>query len=450
LFGPHAKLDFIAAAGAAPVPTMADIKKGREIPYEDLAADMFPESVLEGQKFVPFLGAGVSISGRAFKPQLTLKAAPKRSDMDQALATLNLTGRARTFAEVAILLAFLVQAAETEEVVEKPNALLDRLKKEDFPPSAGELTELLRQRSHYSTFLRIAEGLRALFPADAITTTEDDQEQMLQLLAKISGIANPPEALTSIASYFESLEGRKDLWELMREVMATKKTPTRTHKLLAEATRFHLSDKVASDYLIITTNYDCLMENALDALSVPYVVLTTRKGDPKVLIRCSQNVKDRDVLRNRYWNKLYPSGFVLSKAQSLVILYKIHGCLHQDLAFEDEGLVISDNDYVDYVSQMSKIGIIPATVSELMRDKPLWFLGYSLSDWNVRSIYEAVKQKSDPDRKNIKDFSVMHSVGDFEKLFFEKNRITIFQASLNEFVDGIVAGLRTGVTIGAI
>lgn len=429
---------------------MADIRKGREIPYEDLAADLFPETVSEGQKFVPFLGAGVSISGRSFKPRATLKAAPNRVDVDKALAALNFTGRARAFAEVAILLAFLVQAAESEEVLEKPNALLDRLKKEDFPPSAGELTELFRQRSHYSTFLRIAEGLRSLFPADTLTTSEDDQEQMLQLLAKITRIANPPEALTSIASYFERLEGRKDLWELLRDVIATKKTPTRTHKLLAEGARFHLNDKAAGDYLVITTNYDCLMENALDALGVPYVVLTTRKGDPKVLIRCSQNVKDRDVLRNRYWNKLYPSGFVLSKAQSLVILYKIHGCLHPDLTFEDEGLVISDNDYVDYVTQMSKIGIIPATVSELMRDKPLWFLGYSLSDWNVRSIYETIKQKSDPDRKNIKDYSVMYSVGDFEKLFFEKNNITIFQASLNEFVDGILGGLRTGVTTGPV
>src|SRR5512132_1948108 len=109
------------------VTTMADIRKGREIPYEDLAADIFPENVLEGQRFVPFLGAGVSISGRSFKPRTTLKAAPNRVDVDKALAALNFTGRARTFAEVAILLAFLVQAAEVEEALEKPNALLDRL-----------------------------------------------------------------------------------------------------------------------------------------------------------------------------------------------------------------------------------------------------------------------------------------------------------------------------------
>jgi hypothetical protein len=432
---------------------MADIKKGREIPYEELGANMFPESVMEGQKFVPFLGAGVSISGRTFKPRPTLKAPPpNREEIDKALSLLNLSGKAKTFAEMSILLAYLIQAVEAEMPIETPNALLDRLKNEDYPPSAGELAELFSQRSHYSSFLHISEGLRNLFPGELFTTNEEEQLQMLQLLAKITRIANPPEALTSIASYFERLGGRKDLWELLKQVISTKKTPTRTHKLLAEAAKYHLQQKGAGDYLIITTNYDCLMENALDdpALKVPYVVLTTRKGDPKVLIRCSETVEDRDVLKNRYWNKLYPGSFVLSKSQSLVIIYKIHGCLHPDLNYEDEGLVISDNDYVDYVSQMSKIGIIPATVSELMRDKRLWFLGYSLSDWNVRSIYETVKRKSDPNGTNIKDYSVMYSVGDFESLFFEKNNITIFQASLNEFVDGIIAALPTGVKIGAV
>jgi hypothetical protein len=432
---------------------MAKVKKGREIPYEDLAASMFPDSVLEGQKFVPFLGAGVSISGRTFKPGPTLKhPPPKREEVDKAISLLNLTGKGKTFAEMAILLAYLIQTVEVEAPLETANAFLDRLKDEDYPPSAAELAELFSQRSHYSSFFRISEGLRNLIPAELFSTGEEEQLQMLQLLAKVTRIANPPEALTSIASYFERLEGRKDLWELLKQVISSKKTPTRTHKLLAEAANYHLHQKGAGDYLVITTNYDCLMEKALDDpdLKVPYVVLTTRKGDPKVLIRCSENVDNRDLLRDRYWNKSYPSSFVLSKSQSLVIIYKMHGCLHPDLSFEDEGLVISDNDYVDYVSQMSKIGIIPATVSELMRDKRLWFLGYSLSDWNVRSIYETVKLKSNPDGKNLSDYSVMYSVGDFESLFFEKNNITIFQASLNEFVDGLIASLPRGVTIGPV
>lgn len=427
-----------------------DVRKGRDIPYEDLAADMFPESVLEGQKFVPFLGAGVSISARTFKPRPSLKPPlPKREEIDQALSTLNLKGKAKTFAQMAILLAYLVQIVEEDGPAESTNAFLDRLKKEEYPPSAGELAELFSQRSHYSTFLRVNEGLRSLFPADLFTPDEDEQLQILQLLAKVTRIANPPEALTSIASYFERLRGRKDLWELLRQVIGSKMIPTRTHRLLAEAAKFQLNQKGALDYLVITTNYDTLMENALDDLKIPYIVITTRKSDSKVLLRCSESVENREFLRNRYWNKDFPDRFVLNKPQSVALIYKIHGCLHPDFGFDDEGLVVSDNDYVDYVTRMSSIGMIPATVGELMRDKRLWFLGYSLSDWNVRSIYETVKQKSDPDHRN-KDYSVMYSVGDFEGLFFEKNDITIFQASLNDFVDGIIAGLPTDVQIGPV
>jgi hypothetical protein len=426
-----------------------DVRKGREIPYEDLAADMFPASVLEGQKFVPFLGAGVSISARTFKPRPSLKPPlPKREEIDQALATLNLRGKAKTFAQMAILLAYLVQMVEDDGPAESSNAFLDRLKTEEYPPSAGELAELFSHRSKYSTFLRINEGLRSLFPNELLTSTDEEQLQMLHLLARVTRIANPPEGLTSIASYFERLQGRKKLWELLQQVIGPKKMPTRTHKLLAEAARHHLNQKSAGDYLIITTNYDCLMENALDALEVPYIVLMTKKSDSRVLIRCSEKVENREILLRKS-NKDYPSEFVLRKTQGVVILYKIHGCLHPDFSFDDEGLVISDNDYVNYVTQMSNNKMIPAEVGSLMRDKPLWFLGYSLSDWNVRSLYEEVKKKSDPDRKQ-RDYSVMYSVGDFEGLFFEKNDIAIFQASLNEFVDGIIAGLPSGVKMGPV
>src|SRR6185369_6905909 len=166
---------------------MVDIKTGREIPYEDLAASMFPETVSEGQKFVPFLGAGVSISGRTFKSGPTLKAPlPSHDEIDNALSLLHLTGQGKAFAEVAVLVAHLVQAVEAEGVLETPNDLLDRLKKGPYPPSAAELAELFGQRSHYSTFLRVAEGLRTLFPAGVLTTKDEEQLEMLQLLAKVT------------------------------------------------------------------------------------------------------------------------------------------------------------------------------------------------------------------------------------------------------------------------
>lgn len=371
--------------------------------------------------------------------------------MDKAIEHLGLEGSGKTFIELAILVAYLVQIGDSAGVLVSERDFYEKMKTEEFPPSAGELAELFSLRAHYTSFERMVRSLRNRFPAQLLSATEEDQIRALQILAKVTRIANPPESLTSIASYYETSLGRQGLWNLLREVISSKSTPTNTHKLLAQAAHHHLEKEHAPDYLIITTNYDCLMEKALDetAGGVPYIVLTTRNGsDPKVLMRCSKTVTNGDALMARYSNTRYPGDFTFSTKESLVAIYKIHGCLSPEVQFADDGVVISDNDYVDYVSQMSrKDGVIPVYVTELMRQKSLWFLGYSLSDWNVRSIYETVKSKTDPDRKAIKDYSVMYSVGDFESLFFEKNNITIFQASLNDFVDGIKANLPSGVTL---
>ena len=428
---------------------MADIKEGNQIPYRLLAEKVFPEDVSTGQAFVPFLGAGVSISGRTFPSTPTLTSPPPdRKEIDDALSCLRLQGKGRVFIELAIVLAYLIEVEEKSNSETKKPGLFDRLKNDEYPPSAAELAQMFSERASFTSFSAIVRALRKLFPEQLLLADEQEQVETLRLLAQVTRIANPPETLTSITSYFERSLGREDLWNTLRAIFEKKKLPTKTHQLLASAAKHHLMQPEAMDYLIITTNYDCLMESALDEQSVPYVVLTVKKGtDPKVLLRFSHDVKDREKLKTRYWDKLYPGNFTIMKAESLVVIYKIHGCLSSELSFANEGVVISDNDYVDYVSRMAKKdGVIPVHVTELMREKSFWFLGYSLSDWNVRSIYETVKAKSNPEAKSIKDFSVMYSVGEFEKLFFEKNDITIFRASLNEFVEGILANLPGNAT----
>ncbi|MEA2204134.1 MAG: hypothetical protein QOE77_910 [Blastocatellia bacterium] len=424
---------------------MADSITAQSIPYVTLAEKLFRDDAANGQEFIPFLGAGVSISGRKFGPRTSLKSPPPdRAEIDQAIAGLRLEGKGKTFIEMAILLAYLVQLEEQNGPLDTEPTFSTKLENDEYPPSAGELAQLFSLRSSYTSFSRIAKSLAGLFPDQLLTSTLDDQVAALQLLARVTRIAYPPEALTSITSYFEKSMSREDLWNLLYRVFEKKKRPTATHELLAEAASYHLGQDGAIDYLIITTNYDSLMETALDALQVPYIVLTTKRGnDRRVLMHCSETVKGKVGLEKKYNNTTFSKDFTVMKSQSVVIIYKMHGSLGAGSTIDDEGLVISDNDYVDYVTQMSKAeGVIPVHVSTLMNMKSLWFLGYSLSDWNVRSIYETIKRKSNPNNSDrIRDYSVMYSVGDFEKLFFDKNNIQIYEASLNDFVGGIVANL---------
>ncbi len=423
---------------------MPIIEEG-DIPYYTLAQDVFPSE--QGQCFVPFLGAGVSISGRKFKPDRKLTSPPPdRKEINNALDALRLSGKGRTFIELAILLGYLIELEDTETVFESPETFEQHLRNEPYPPSAGELAELFGLTAHYSTFEHIIKKLRRRFPDQLLSANEEEQVKSLHLLSRVTRIANPPEPLTSITSYYERLLGRKRLWNLLREIFETKKEPTFTHQLLAEAAKYHLDRPKATDYLIITTNYDCLMEEALDKLKVPYVVLTTRRGDDfKVLTRFASTIPNSEQLKEDFSDKFNPVDFNVSdelKDQPWAVIYKIHGCLSPEVKYVDDGVVISDNDYVSYVSKMGKTGtLIPAHVNKLMRDKPFWFLGYSLSDWNVRSIYQTLRRCSDPDEEGLPAYSVMATVGEFEKLFFEKNNITILEASLNQFVDGVISNL---------
>src|SRR6185312_12710113 len=269
------------------------VLKGDEIPYEELALDLFPKSMEDGQQFVPFLGAGVSISGRRWDtPSDAKPKAPDKAAIDTALASFDLSSKGKTLVAMAIKLAYLIDFAEVQAPPESSADFLTQLQNNEYPPTAGELAQLFSLRSKYTSLARIADGLRTLFQNEVFPTTNEEQLLMLQLLARVTRVANPPEPLTSIAGYYEELRGRKKLWELLSGVISDKAIPTEAHRLFAKAACHHLASSKTNDYLIITTNYDTLMEAALDERNLPYIVLTTKRKDPKVVMRCSQGVTD--------------------------------------------------------------------------------------------------------------------------------------------------------------
>jgi SIR2-like domain len=155
-------------------------------------------------------------------------------------------------------------------------------------------------------------------------------------------------------------------------------------------------------------------------------------------VRFADWMDNAKELTEKFSDKKYPTDFTLQDIGKLVVVYKIHGCLAPDIDAQNEGIIISDNDYVNYVSQMStQEGAIPAHVHALMQGKPFLFLGYSLNDWNVRSIFETLTKKRNPTR----DFSVMYSVRDFEKIFFDKNDVQILRTDLKNYIDGLLPHL---------
>jgi len=411
-------------------------KEGGDIPFEDLARKLFDKS--SDQKLVPFLGAGVPLSAQPAQQNSKSEVElPDRKKIDQALRVLGLEGRARLFASLALVTAYLMAGSDSSDDAAATNRL-EELEKRDHPPSTAELTALISDLAVYSPLKQPAVSLRNRVPAVLVNADGPQFVEFLERLLETTGVSSG-DSLTSVAGYYETQSGRQQLWEVLARIFALKETPTPTHELLAEAAVAYLSrdrHSMVEDYLIVTTNYDSLMETALAKLNAPYAVLSLNKKDGKIHVRFSKSLEDLEK-RNP---PCYANQFLLSRRDPLVVVYKIHGCLapeRPNSVDRFDSVVISDNDYVDYISRMStNEGVIPVYVGKLMRDKPFLFLGYSLKDWNVRSVFESmVRKRGSPE--GVKDCLVARNYTPLDAAYYNKHNILVLKSDLNSFVDGI-------------
>lgn len=399
------------------------------IPYEDMADRLFGHP--GEQVIIPFLGAGASLAPPAQPPSQTLPPdCPTSTAIDQLAAQLGLGGISADFFRIAVVLSFLVRDGQATS----PRPMLQALGAAEHPPSVWQLTRLFSELARYSSLDGVAGPLSRVVPDSYASHTQI--VEALRAFAKLTGIAYPPDPLTSISNLYEAQSERAAVWGHLQRLIGQKRAKTDIHALLADAAKHHLASEKALDYLIVTTNYDTLMEQALDAKGVPYVVLLTRKEDQRVAARFSEGIDTSGRLARDH-EEQYPGNFVLSKPMSLVVIHKLHGCASPALTAKDDGIVISDSDYVGFISQMNRAeGVIPAAVRRLMKDRPFLFLGYSLADWNVRSVFEMMRAQR-TNRNRIQDFSVMLAVREYDRVFFEKNNVTIYKTNLTRFAQRV-------------
>ena len=168
--------------------------------------------------------------------------------------------------------------------------------------------------------------------------------------------------LPRVAQHYEVKRGRWNLIDNVKMAVLEQKKPS---KILHELAGLDFP-------LVMTTNYDCLFELALQAI-----------GKDPILSVYDPSGKDEtlDVV------KLDPGRPFISK---------IHGDIRQP-----ESLVITDEDYIQFVLRMSSkepYDPVPMTFKFYLRRWPTLFLGYSLTDYNLRLLFKTLRWHVDKAR----------------------------------------------------
>lgn len=242
--------------------------------------------------------------------------------------------------------------------------------------------ERIRQRE---CILFLGSAIHAPSPPDSPYNYPADKCPPIgmQLSERLAEKCNYPEEdignLQRVAWYYEhATKFRSRLVDEVKAAVHTGKEPSPVLRALAQL----------GFPIVITTNYDQLYERSLDLLAQqaaraagkPDDLVTNTKGNYDLSIYTPlSKVKTRDCSREPSSARPY--------------LLKIHGDVDHR-----ESIVITDEDYIQFVLRMSDKEPYHPVGKSVMKHLMTWptlFIGYRLSDYNLRLLFKTLRWKVD-------------------------------------------------------
>lgn len=220
--------------------------------------------------------------------------------------------------------------------------------------------------------------------------------------------------IAEIASYFVQQIGRAELDALLQRAIGDVAIkPSMTHAFLAEVAQRH-------PILMLTTNYDRLMERALRALRVPFDVLAYTPGDrdgrDQLLFVADGDGEPRTVSASK---------FTPSPDRSLV--FRVSGIGNG----APNGYVITEEDHIDWILRLrARDSWLPASIATLLDRRHLLSLGHGARDWSQRALWRTLTGGSGA-RKSA--WAVSLHPSPLSVMTWQRYQVSIYNQDLNEW-----------------
>lgn len=223
--------------------------------------------------------------------------------------------------------------------------------------------------------------------------------EMVTALAASKSYLNPAMPFDEAMGMIKKAEGNTELVQcLLDQINNPAVEPLPAHELLSQL----------PFSAFLTTNYDCLLEKALE-----------RQHKRSWAI-----VEDEDVSRWRF-------------SQQLPII-KIHGC-----ATRPNTLVAAKEDYKPLATSKP---IVSALLTALLSNKTVLFLGFSLEDEDFRSLYDQIK---DILKDNMpRSYAVCYGSSQYSTAFWGDKGVQIIEADLTAFLRKLLGSILNNSSPG--
>jgi hypothetical protein len=260
-----------------------------------------------------------------------------------------------------------------------------------------------------------------------------------ELAAFLARIAEFPVApggsdLLQVAQYLFLNKSEGRLYDELHGLFDREYNPSSVHAFLAQLPA--VMDRVGCKkphQLVVTTNYDDLMEKAFNACKPPepYDLVYY---DARLLSRTRGKFLHRPPGKNTEPHPVRdPERYKLPLEQRSIVL-KMHGAVARDQESTEDSYVITEDHYFDYPFYSE----IPITIRQGFQMRNFLFLGYSLSDWNLRMIFRRIWRDQKLERES---WTVNDEENPVQRLFWERRNVRYIVANLEDYVQDLTSKL---------
>ena len=234
----------------------------------------------------------------------------------------------------------------------------------------------------------------------------------------------PPDELpdlAKVAQYYNVVGGREALDGELHDIFNCDYPLTPLHTFLAE---------VPKPLLIVTTNYDDLIERAFDAKGRAYdvVIHTTDPSFGDSLLwwpHGSETVQE-----------IIPKKLDID-LNAVTVIYKMHGAVDRQDRGRDQ-YVITEDDYIDFLTRMINSTAIPVIFAEPFQTRHFLFLGYGLRDWNLRVVLNRIERDLRR-QKSARSWAIQYNPSPLEQRFWQERGVEVYNKTLDDLVSELAS-----------
>jgi DNA-binding SARP family transcriptional activator len=247
------------------------------------------------------------------------------------------------------------------------------------------------------------------------------------------------QELARVSQYVAVTQGVGPLHDELHDLLAAEPEPGPVPRALASLAA-QLRERGAPQQLVVTANYDQALERAFGETGEGVDVVSYIAGgrDRGRFLHVAEDGSATVIeLPNSYAD--------LSPDRRTVVL-KIHGQVDHSPDRARESFVVSEDDYIDYLSSTDIANVVPVTVAARLRRSHFLFLGYALAGWSFRVFLHRVWRD---ERVRYRSWAIHPAVDSLEREFWRQRGIDVLDVPLEEYLDGLRTRLEHAAPVAA-